>query len=43
VEQRAVVLAAVEAVAEADTIWPARHHDPHRAAEAAAGDPVHGT
>src|SRR3546814_12767853 len=41
VEQRAVMLAAVEAVTDADPVRRSRRHDPDVAAKAATGESVH--
>jgi hypothetical protein len=41
VKQRAMMLAAVEAVADPDPVWPPGGHKPDIAAQAAAGEAIH--
>lgn len=41
VKERAMMLAAIEAVAEADPVWSPRCHKPDTAAQATAGESVH--
>lgn len=43
IEECAVMLAAVEAVAHTDPVGPPRRRDPHLAAKATAGDLLHET